>query len=55
METLICFRNGQWGVVVGVTEVLMLLSLVLVTLRGDTNALCSLDLENITLVPPEYV
>lgn len=43
------------GVVVGVTEVLMPLSLVLVTLRGDTNALCSLDLENITLVPPEYV
>lgn len=43
------------GVVVGVTEVLMLLSLILVTLRGDTNALCSFDLENVTLVAPECV
>lgn len=41
--------------VVGVTEVSMLLSLILVTLTGDTNALCSLDLENVILVPPEYV
>lgn len=43
------------GVIVGVTEVLMLLSLILVTLIGDTNALYCFDLENVTLVPPECV
>lgn len=33
----------------------MPLSLILMTLRGDTNALCSFDLENVTLVPAERV
>lgn len=34
---------------------MMPLSLIVVTFRGDTNALCSFDLENVSLVSPEYV
>lgn len=33
----------------------MPLGLILMTLRSDTNALCSFDPENVTLIPPECV